>query len=406
MTNPSEQRSGAKPGLGQGTTQPLEREQIEADTLTPHATRVDHLILDTKTDIVVYSWLDPLNPKAGGDVKFLKEIARRFVRDGHRVAWVSSRFEGSALEDSWEGVRVIRTGGLYTVYLAHHLDKRTRRLASHATTIESIASIPFFIRQRRRGRSVIVIHHVVPFNQMLQKIGVFGLAAYVVDRVLTPGLYRDSRVLVPSKGTEADVRRLGYHDVRIIREGVDHVRLSTLRKEKIVVAPGPIKPWKHHESIIRAFTCVDSSWRLVIFGAFETNSVRQGLESVIESCHLSGRVSLRGWITDAEKHNLLDRAAIGVFASEKEGWGLAAMEVQAHGCAVVAFNVQGLNESVIDGLTGVLVNRRKEHDLGLAIEKLVQDEESLSKMSREASLHAEDYDWESCYQDLRRNVER
>jgi glycosyltransferase involved in cell wall biosynthesis len=348
--------------------------------------------------------MDPLNPNAGGDVKWLKETGKRLARDGYRVTWIASRFPGSAAEEEWEGVRILRTGSLFTVYFTHHLDRRTRRLPSHAVIVETVASIPFLTRIPEGSRASIVVHHVVPFSQMWRKVGPLGIASWVIERFLTPGLYRDRRVLVDSRGTEVDVRKLGYRNVTRLKLGADLVDFDFSLKEKLVLAPGPVKPWKHHDQIIQAFTLMDKSWKLVIFGGFETVRLRRKLESLVDSCRLRDRVEFCGHISEEAKSDLLKRAAICVFASEKEGWGLAAMEAQSAGCPVVAFDVPGLNESVIHNQTGILVPSRNTEGLGQAMAHLAFDEGLRLTLAQAAVLRAKDYDWESCYQDFRRNA--
>ena len=46
---------------------------------------------------------------------------------------------------------------------------------------------------------------------------------------------------------------------------------------------------------------------------------------------LSGRVSFLGRISDEQRDELYSKAYLGLVPSEKESWGLVAMELQSHG---------------------------------------------------------------------------
>ncbi len=361
--------------------------------------------LPIRPRVAVYTWMDPLNHRAGGDVKFLGEMARRLARDGVDVAWIASRAAGRPSREVFAGLDILRIGSLYSVFFLHHLDTRIQGLAPPDIRIETLSSVPFLLRGRGGTKDVLLIHHVVPFSQMWRKVGPMAPLAYILDRCLAPALYRDRRVMVPSKSTEREVRELGYHDVSIFKEGADSGPVEIADKEPLVVAPGPIKPWKHHEEIIRAFSLVEGDWKLVIFGSYESPTIRMKLERVARDCHVEARTQLLGWIPEDEKTSLLRRASLCALASEKEGWGLAAVEAQAFGCPVVGYDVPGLCESVVDGETGVLVEAGSVRALANALRSLMFDKRRREEMAESAlSRMRRGFDWETCYLDFRASL--
>jgi glycosyltransferase involved in cell wall biosynthesis len=276
-----------------------------------------------------------------------------------------------------------------------------RRLIRSSATIESISSIPFFIPSRRGSVNVAIIHHVVPFAQMWRKVGPLAIVSYAIDRYVTPALYRNRLILVPSLSTQRDVQNLGYRNVEVITLGAEHVTVEMDRKQDVIVAPGPIKPWKHHGDIIRAFSKVALPWRLVLFGSYESDRFRDDLISLIQAQGLEGRVELRGHVTDEEKRSLLSRSAICAVASEKEGWGLAAMEAQTYGCPVVAYAVPGIKESVVADKTGILVEPGNVEAFSLALLRLTEDEPLRRLMGMASIDHSRQFDWETSYQAIR-----
>jgi phosphatidyl-myo-inositol dimannoside synthase len=98
-----------------------------------------------------------------------------------------------------------------------------------------------------------------------------------------------------------------------------------------------------------------------------------------------------GDIPDDELSELYDRADIFAMTSINhgdsiEGFGLVYLEAAAHGLPVVAHDIGGVSEAVMDGITGVLVPPNRPAQLAAAFEKLIHDaplREKLGNAGRE-----------------------
>jgi glycosyltransferase involved in cell wall biosynthesis len=82
----------------------------------------------------------------------------------------------------------------------------------------------------------------------------------------------------------------------------------------------------------------------------------------------------------AELEKLYNRAAIHVIPSYAEGLPLVCIEAMAHGRPVVGSDVAGIQELIVDGVTGYLVPARDPAKLREAILKLLDDKELRRKM--------------------------
>jgi phosphatidylinositol alpha-1,6-mannosyltransferase len=84
-------------------------------------------------------------------------------------------------------------------------------------------------------------------------------------------------------------------------------------------------------------------------------------------------------IPDEELSQIYDRADIFAMTSVNhgnsiEGFGLVYLEAAAHGLPVIAHDIGGVSEAVLDGLTGLLVPPDRPAQLAAAFEKLIHDE--------------------------------
>src|SRR5207249_5748052 len=89
---------------------------------------------------------------------------------------------------------------------------------------------------------------------------------------------------------------------------------------------------------------------------------------------LRGHVpSAVGFVPPVEIGSYLERAAIVVCPSRREGYGVAARQAMAYGRPVVATAVGGLADAVVDGETGLLVPPNDPSALRAGLERLLGD---------------------------------
>jgi glycosyltransferase involved in cell wall biosynthesis len=102
-----------------------------------------------------------------------------------------------------------------------------------------------------------------------------------------------------------------------------------------------------------------------------------------------------GFVPPGEVEAYLDRAAVVVCPSRREGYGVVARQAMAHGRPVVATAVGGLAEAVVGGETGLLVEPGDADALRSAIERLLGDADLRARLGaagreRALGLYARD----------------
>ncbi|HEV7179766.1 MAG TPA: glycosyltransferase, partial [Candidatus Baltobacteraceae bacterium] len=94
--------------------------------------------------ILVINWRDPKHPAAGGAETYLFEQARRWVRWGHQVEWLSGGFPGGAARDRIDAIPVRRVGNAVTVYAAVPWTYLREFRDRFDLVLDSSNGIPFF----------------------------------------------------------------------------------------------------------------------------------------------------------------------------------------------------------------------------------------------------------------------
>ncbi len=131
--------------------------------------------------------------------------------------------------------------------------------------------------------------------------------------------------------------------------------------------------------------------RLLVVG---DGSLRNSMEHEVREAHLEDCVTFTGRQPQEKLQEYYDRIDILLMPSRSEGFGLTAIEGMARGCIVVAADVGGLPEVVIDGETGLLHRPENVDDMAEKICLALADYSRLHALSQGALRHADKYSFE------------
>jgi glycosyltransferase involved in cell wall biosynthesis len=161
---------------------------------------------------------------------------------------------------------------------------------------------------------------------------------------------------------------------------------NALEPKTYFVAGGRLARAKHIDLIIRA--CRESGVPLKIFGKGFAGYESELKELSIINYQLSTSVEFLGEVTDNEKLELLAGARAYIFAGEDEDFGILPVEAMAVGTPVIAYRSGGVQETVIEGKTGVFFDELTVQSLTKAVralEKHTFDPEDCKKRAEEFS---------------------
>lgn len=159
---------------------------------------------------------------------------------------------------------------------------------------------------------------------------------------------KESTVIYPP----VDVSRIAYHVSRIKKKENYFLMVSRLVGAKgLEEAAKAAKKYK---------------FRLKIVGeAHGFSDVEARLKKLS-----GGNIELLGRVSDAKLYELYAKAKGFIALAREEDFGMTLVEAIAAGTPVIAFSGGGYRESVVDGVTGVLINGTYEETIGKAIRKL------------------------------------
>ena len=120
-------------------------------------------------------------------------------------------------------------------------------------------------------------------------------------------------------------------------------------------------------------------------------NLQKYMKQQVIDAELSDSVTFVGRQQNTSLQSLYDKIDILLVPSRSEGFGLTALEGMARGCVIVAANIGGLPEVLVDGEAGLLHRSSSTGQLSDRIVNLLSDTELMKKLSRQAVIRAKDF---------------
>lgn len=346
-------------------------------------------------NIVWYSWKDMSHPEAGGAEVVSTALRKRLVQSGHKVLLVTSRPKGAHEHDNTDDVITIRSGGRFSVYWrAYRERKKVSGIFKQVdVVVDEMNTLPFFAGSymKARQKKVLLTYQLarkVWFFQMPFPLNYMG---YIIEPLYLRLAARSYRqVITESQSTVDDLRRNGFKHNRI---NTFHVAINTKPIKKLerktgkhILFFGALRPMKRPLDAVKAFEHAhdqDPSLTLDLAGN-DVGAYAEKVRTYIENSRCRDAITLHGRVSKEAKIDLMKRASVQLVTSVKEGWGLIASEANSQGTPVVAYDVDGVRDSVIDAKTGLLAKDGDTEALGNLVLKMLSDKEGYEALRRTA----------------------
>ncbi|MFC9088401.1 glycosyltransferase family 4 protein [Nocardiopsis dassonvillei] len=368
--------------------------------------------------LVMVNWRDPWQSTAGGAEEYSWRISRHLAERGAIVTFLTSREPHQARVETRDGIVIRRMGGRFTVYprvmawLA--LWRREYQLA-----FDCMNGVPFLCRLvlRRSTRVVSVVHHVhdLQFNAYFPA-PVAWLGRTLESAVASRVYRRCTTVTVSESSRRAMREKLGWRaPIEIIHNGglpgpqkpLDDAPAPADMGRPAVVSLGRLVVQKRVSRVVdlaRALREEHPDLKVHIIGRGPEG---EPLAEQVARDGTGDRVRLHGFLPEEDKNSVLASCHLHVTASEFEGWGLTVIEAARLGVPTVAYDVDGLRDSVRDGETGWLVREGEElaDVVARALEEL-SDPRRAEAVRRACRAWASRFTWEASGARMTRLVAR
>ena len=309
--------------------------------------------------IAIVNWRDPWHPQAGGAEQYAWEMARGLTRRGARVSYLTARAPGQTARDRRDGIDIIRRGGRLTVYPLV-LAWMTRHRKSFDAVLDCQNGIPFFtpLVLPRNVPVLCIVHHVHDVQFGVHFPAPVAATGRLLEGPFARWCYRRHQCVAVSQSTAVAMRsRLAWTGpIHIVPNGLsaDAFGEAVFARE----SAGTVLTWVGRlVAHKRADRVLDIASRLadVTIEVVGRGPELAPLADKVAARGLARRVVLRGYLPEEEKRRAVAASRLHLNTSQGEGWGLCVLEAAAVGVPTVAYDVDGLRDSIRDGQTGWLV---------------------------------------------------
>jgi glycosyltransferase involved in cell wall biosynthesis len=358
--------------------------------------------------ILWLTWKDSQNPLAGGAEKVNHELAKRLVADGYEVLFVVGGWPGAKSEEVVDGYRLVCVGSRFTVYW-HAYKYYKQNLQGWAdVVIDEINTIPFFAKFYVKEKNLLFIHQLAREIWFYEMFFPASLVGYLLEPIYL-WILSDRQVITISESSAKDIARFGFKrkNIHIISEGIDISPIASLSEIQKYPSPtllslGSIRSMKRTAHIIQAFEIAkkdNQELRLIVAGNANSPYGRKVLE-LIQNSPFKESIEYKGSVSDAEKIELMQKSHALLVTSIKEGWGLVVTEANSQGTPAVVYNVDGLRDSVKNGITGIVVDPIAQH-MAFGITKLIQDPALYATMQKNAWEWSKTINFDASYTEFK-----
>lgn len=359
------------------------------------------------------TWKDYHHPEAGGAEVVARELATRLVRDGHKVTFLTCGYEGAPARDNLDGVEVIRVGNSRYLHPFQALAYYARHLrGKFDVVIEEVnGGAPYFsVLLERRARKFLLYHQLARTNWRYEIKPPLSQVGYHLLVPLATRLVALSRAPVVTV-SESTRRVLAAHGLapsrtHIISEGIELEPLSNLGAVKkfsrpTVLSLGAMRAMKRTLDQIRAFELTKKyapQLQMKVAGSSSGAYGQQVLQAIAQSPHAAD-IEYLGRVSDADRLALMRRSHVILQTAVEEGWGLTITEAASQGTPAVAYDVDGLRDSVQHQHTGI-ITAPDPAALSRGVAQLLRDRTTYQRLRRAAWEWSKQITFDQSYRDF------
>lgn len=354
-----------------------------------------------RVEILLFNWRDTKNPMAGGAEVYTHQIMSRLARKGHTVTVFTSMFEGGLREEVIDGVRIVRSGGRFSVY--RHARRFYRASpVKYDVVIDEINTVPFMTpRFVNNGERLFVLIHQLArefwFHELPYPAAWLGYN-YLEEHWLRQ--YRDVPTITVSDSTRKELVDLGFNKVVVVPNGLNvsvlpEVPMKTEHPSMVFV--GRMKKAKCPDHAVEAFRQLRSKWPQLTFKAVGDGYMRKGLQDK------NLAIEFLGYVDREVRDAAVKEAWVIVVPGVREGWGQVVTDANALGTPAVGYDIPGLRDSIRDGYNGLLTAPRPL-ELSQGIDRMLGDDTLRTSLSRNSLDWASRFDWDRSADEFERII--
>ncbi|WP_413700391.1 glycosyltransferase family 4 protein [Psychromonas sp. KJ10-10] len=326
---------------------------------------------------------------------------------------ISGVSPGSSLSFKQRSVELLRSfPGIYAIkyYL---ISVRAKKILNSLAEQGFIYFEPSFVPMQYKGKIITTIHdlsfithpefHPVERVNFLTKMVKQSVAVsnhivvdsnFIRSELMENYSIKESQLSTVYLGVEDKFRVYDQQEVAPILNKLN------LKQNRFILSVATLEPRKNLAKLVESYRELSDELKvkypLVLVGSsgWKNSALFDSIQDLIEN----GNIIVTGYLSDIELNHIYSSAALFVYPSIYEGFGLPIIEAMASGTAVITSNCGATAE--VAGDFAFLVDPTNKKAISEGIESILSDPNLRLSLEEKAISRASSFTWGKCVDDL------
>lgn len=240
-------------------------------------------------------------------------------------------------------------------------EHKTRFLMDYERLIFSGSVAPLAIQHSRAERNIYYCHtpprfvydlkdYYLDAATRVQRPALKGLIAYLQPRY-EAALQKMDKVFANSKNVQGRLKRFLGVESEVLYPPVDIERFKWLSDGDNFLSTARLEPLKRVDLIVEAFKQMPDEKLIVTSGGSQ-------LEALKRLAGGAPNIEFTGWVDEGRLAELVGHCKATIYVPQDEDFGMSPIESIAAGKPVIGVDEGGVVETVLDGVSGVLMESK------------------------------------------------
>ncbi|MBI1871733.1 MAG: glycosyltransferase family 4 protein [Chlamydiae bacterium] len=256
---------------------------------------------------------------------------------------------------------------------------------------------PNFVIQPLKGVKKVVTIHDLSFFRYPEYTDPKNLK-YLRNKI-GDTVYGADEIIVDSHFTKSELLsffKIEKERIHVIHLGIDsRFQKGTALREKQILFVGTLEPRKNIEGLLSAFKIfLDRThwmdYRLTLVGM--KGWLYEGMMKALENHPYREKIECLNYVSEEDLPLLYQKAALFIYPSFYEGFGLPPLEALSSGTPVIAARRASLPEVLGDA--ALWIDPQNAEAIAIAIERMIREEGLKSELIRKGEEQVKKFSWE------------
>lgn len=348
-------------------------------------------------------------PREGGIAIFNYNICKELFAREHKVLTLADGFQGGEDFDREQPFVIkrlkgrIRPTSLEAIYKILSLVLRNRIEMIFFGHFDSTHWLGGVLAKKIFKVPYVILIHGTEFNAYFYR---FTWVDHWASKIV---LRNASKIVANSRATKKLVEDHGFPSskINIVHPGTDPAKFSIrdkqmdliekfgLKDKKVLLAASRLVAKKNHENVLKALPSVIQKIPNIIYLIIGKGEEEERLLKLTKDLGLEKYVKFIGYVEPKDMPIYYNICDIFVMPSKTvdfdyESFGIVYAEANACGKPVIGGKSGGVEDAVIDGFTGLLVDPDNTEEISQAIIRLLSDEAYAKKLGENGLRRVEE----------------